>query len=30
MYNGRFKDENNRMYPLTNFFGLAEHHVTRY
>ena len=30
MYNGRFKDENNRIYPLTNFFGLAEHHVTRY
>ena len=30
MYNGRFKDENNRIYPITNFFGLAEHHVTRY
>ncbi|PKN52052.1 MAG: hypothetical protein CVU55_08325 [Deltaproteobacteria bacterium HGW-Deltaproteobacteria-13] len=30
MYNGRFKDENNRLYPITNFFGLAEHHVTRY
>jgi len=30
LYNGRFKDENNRMYPITNFFGLAEHHVTRY
>lgn len=30
MYNGRFKDEQNRIYPVTNFFGLAEHHVTRY
>jgi hypothetical protein len=30
MYNGRFKDDNNRIYPLTNFFGLAEHHITRY
>jgi hypothetical protein len=30
MYNGRFKDENNRIYPITNFFGLAEHHVTKY
>ena len=30
MYNGRFKDENNRIYPLANLFGLAEHHVTRY
>jgi hypothetical protein len=30
MYNGRFKDVNNRIYPLTNLFGLAEHHVTRY
>jgi Protein of unknown function (DUF2804) len=30
MYNGRFKDDNNRIYPITNFFGLAEHHVTRY
>ncbi len=30
MYNGRFKDENNRIYPLTNLFGLADHHVTRY
>lgn len=30
MYNGRFKDENNRIYPISNFFGLAEHHVTRY
>lgn len=30
MYNGRFRDENNRIYPITNCFGLAEHHVTRY
>lgn len=30
MYNGRFKDETNRIYPINNFFGLAEHHVTRY
>lgn len=30
LYNGRFKDEHNRIYPLTNLFGLAEHHVTRY
>jgi hypothetical protein len=30
MYNGRFKDENNRIYPITNCFGLAEHHVTKY
>lgn len=30
LYNGRFKDENNRIYPLPNLFGLAEHHVTRY
>jgi hypothetical protein len=30
MYNGRFKDDNNRIYPLANLFGLAEHHVTRY
>ena len=30
LYNGRFKDNNNRIYPITDFFGLAEHHVTRY
>lgn len=30
LYNGRFKDEHNRIYPITNFFGLAEHHITRY
>jgi len=30
IYSGKFKDENNRMYPLANLFGLAEHHVTRY
>jgi len=30
VYNGRFKDENNRIYPIENLFGLAEHHVTRY
>jgi hypothetical protein len=30
MYNGRFKDDNNRIYPIANLFGLAEHHVTRY
>ncbi|MBN1363769.1 MAG: DUF2804 domain-containing protein [Syntrophaceae bacterium] len=30
MYNGRFKDESNRIYSITNFFGLAEHHVTKY
>lgn len=30
MYNGRFKDESNRIYPISNCFGLAEHHVTRY
>ena len=30
LYNGRFKDENNRIYPISNFFGLAEHHITRY
>jgi len=30
MYNGRFKNEHNRIYPLTNLFGLAEHHITRY
>jgi hypothetical protein len=30
IYSGRFKDDNNRMYPLANLFGLAEHHVTRY
>ena len=30
MHNGRFKDDNNRIYPITNFFGLAEHHITRY
>jgi hypothetical protein len=30
LYNGRFKDETNRIYPITNCFGLAEHHVTKY
>ena len=30
MHNGRFKDDNNRIYPISNFFGLAEHHITRY
>ena len=30
LYNGRFKDENILIYPITNFFGLAEHHVSRY
>jgi hypothetical protein len=30
MYNGRFKDDNNRIYTIANLFGLAEHHVTRY
>jgi len=29
-YNGRFKDESNRIYPITDAFGLAEHHLTRY
>ena len=30
MYNGRFKNDDNRIYPISNLFGLAEHHVTRY
>jgi hypothetical protein len=30
LLNGRFKDDNNRIYPISNFFGLAEHHITRY
>lgn len=30
LYNGRFKDEGYRIYPLVNCFGLAEHHQTRY
>jgi hypothetical protein len=30
MYNGRFKDDDNRIYTISNLFGLAEHHVTRY
>lgn len=29
-YNGRFKDEHDRIYPIVDCFGLAEHHVTRY
>jgi hypothetical protein len=30
LFNGRFKDENSRIYQMNNLFGLAEHHVTRY
>ena len=30
IYNGEFKDDSGNIYPITNFFGLAEHHVTRY
>ncbi len=30
LYNGRFRDEHNRLYPIADCFGLAEHHVTRY
>lgn len=30
LYNGRFRDESNRIYPITNCFGLAEHHITKY
>ena len=30
LYNGTFKDDAGRIYPISNFFGLAEHHITRY
>jgi len=30
IYNGEFKDDSGSIYPIANFFGLAEHHVTRY
>ncbi len=29
-YRGFFKDDSACIYPVANFFGLAEHHVTRY
>ena len=29
-YSGEFRDGRGGIYPLTNFFGLAEKHVTRY
>lgn len=29
LYSGRFRDEQGVIYPVENFFGLAEHHVTR-
>lgn len=30
IYSGRFKDDSGGVCPIANFFGLAEHHVTRY
>jgi Protein of unknown function (DUF2804) len=30
LYNGVFKDEQGNIYPVQDFFGLAEHHITRY
>lgn len=30
LYNGVFRDENGIGHPVCDFFGLAEHHVTRY
>ncbi|KUG22027.1 hypothetical protein ASZ90_008228 [hydrocarbon metagenome] len=30
IYSGRFRDDSNRIYTMANFFGLTEHHVTRY
>jgi len=30
LYNGRFKDDQSVTYPIKDFFGLAEHHITRY
>ena len=30
LYNGIFKDEQGNIYPIKDFFGLAEHHITRY
>jgi hypothetical protein len=30
MYNGEFRDEIGSIYPIANFFGLAEQHITRY
>jgi hypothetical protein len=30
IYDGEFKDNSDCIYPITNLFGLAEHHVTRY
>jgi hypothetical protein len=29
-YRGEFNDDSGGIYPITNFFGLAEHHATRY
>jgi hypothetical protein len=30
LYNGTFTDDQGIRYPIKNFFGLAEHHITRY
>ena len=30
IYSGEFRDDNDSIYPIANFFGLAEQHVTRY
>ncbi|MFZ3103600.1 MAG: DUF2804 domain-containing protein [Smithella sp.] len=30
IYSGRFRDDDNRIYTMANFFGLTEHHITRY
>jgi hypothetical protein len=30
LYSGTFRDDQGIIYPIKDFFGLAEHHVTRY
>ena len=30
IYNGTFRDEQGVTHPIKDFFGLAEHHITRY
>ena len=30
IYKGEFKDEKGNIYPVADFFGLAEQHITRY
>jgi len=30
LFNGSFRDGEGNTYPINDFFGIAEHHVTRY